>query len=79
MRMRCPTTPNNVIRTRSNALPFTAYTATKASAATPGIKNHRGRVSARTKIPTKGRLKSSKNTLPTYIEAARPQKMSGCS
>ena len=52
-------------------------TATKLSAVTAGNKNQRGTSRIRTNTRTRGRFSNRRNALPTYIDAANPQKTSG--
>src|SRR5438552_19002172 len=62
----------------STVLPLTAYTPSTENARMAGYRSGYGTRSTFTNNPTSGRLRMSKTTFPTYIDAMKPQKSSGC-
>jgi hypothetical protein len=63
----------------STALLFTAYTPRIEHTRMIGYRNGYGTRSRFTNSPTRGRLRMSRITLPTYIEAMKPQNSLGLS
>jgi len=76
-RKKKPHTPEMIRTHISTELLLTAYTPIRHNIATIGIKIFSGVHKTETKMPNRGKFKTSSKTLPIYMLATKTQKMSG--